>query len=109
VTRLAMEEFAAVIGIDWADAKHDIRRQVTGSATRAFSVLEHRPDTSDEGVSPLARGSPGNQWPSVLNSLRAPSSRRCARTLSLGSSPSLPSYGHGIARPSPPARSRTTP
>jgi transposase len=48
-----MDELAAFIGIDWADAKHDICLQVTGSATREFSVLEHRSDTIDAWVSTL--------------------------------------------------------
>jgi transposase len=51
VTRLPRAEFAACIGIDWADAKHDICLQVTGSVTREFSVLEHRADSITAGVS----------------------------------------------------------
>jgi transposase len=45
--RESQEEFAACIGIDWADAKHDICLQATGSARREFLVLEHRPDAID--------------------------------------------------------------
>jgi transposase len=59
VTRLPMDEFAAFIGLDWADAKHDICMQVTGSATREFSVLEHRSDTIDAWVSTLRTRFPG--------------------------------------------------
>jgi transposase len=54
-----MDEFAAFIGLDWADAKHDICMQVTGSATREFSVLEHRSDTIDAWVSTLRTRFPG--------------------------------------------------
>jgi Transposase/Transposase IS116/IS110/IS902 family len=46
-----MDECAAFIGIDWADAKHDICLHVTGSATRELDVLEHRSDTIDAWVS----------------------------------------------------------
>jgi transposase len=53
MTRLPTDEFAAFIGIDWADAKHDICLQAAGSETREFSVLEHQPDTIDEWVSTL--------------------------------------------------------
>ena len=36
-------EFAAFVGIDWADKKHDICLVVPGSEKREFSVIEHRP------------------------------------------------------------------
>src|SRR5258708_19409132 len=35
--------FAAFVGIDWADRKHDIRLQVPGVDTAEMSILEHRP------------------------------------------------------------------
>ena len=37
-------DFAAFIGIDWADAKHDICLQAAHAARRESSVLPHRPD-----------------------------------------------------------------
>ncbi len=40
-------QFAAYIGLDWADAKHDICLQVTGSDDRERFVLEHRPESID--------------------------------------------------------------
>lgn len=36
-------EFAAFIGIDWADRKHDVCLQVAGSDKRERLVIEHRP------------------------------------------------------------------
>jgi transposase len=45
--RESQEEFAAFIGIDWADAKHDVCLQALGAARREFLVLEHRPDAID--------------------------------------------------------------
>jgi transposase len=42
--RLPHEEFAAFVGIDWADAKHDICFQAVGGDTREFSRLEHQPE-----------------------------------------------------------------
>lgn len=36
-------EFAAFIGIDWADQKHDICLSLPGSNEREWSVIEHRP------------------------------------------------------------------
>jgi transposase len=53
MTRLPREEFAAFVGIDWADAKHHVCLQAAGSQKREFSVLEHQPDTIDEWVSTL--------------------------------------------------------
>lgn len=35
--------FAAFVGIDWADRKHDVCLQVAGSETSEMSILEHRP------------------------------------------------------------------
>ena len=46
-------EFAAFIGIDWADAKHDICLQAAGSSKREFAVLSHRPDAIDEWAATL--------------------------------------------------------
>jgi transposase len=37
-------QYAAVIGIDWADRKHDVCLQALGSHEREFSVLPHRPE-----------------------------------------------------------------
>src|SRR5216683_2332428 len=53
MAQLAQEEFAAFIGLDWADAKHDICLQATGSAHREFLCLDHRPDAIDAWVQSL--------------------------------------------------------
>jgi transposase len=49
----APEAFAAFIGLDWADAKHDICLQTAGSERREFLVLEHRPEAIDVWVQTL--------------------------------------------------------
>jgi transposase len=41
-------EFAAFIGIDWADAKHDICLQVANTEKREFEVLVHRADAIEQ-------------------------------------------------------------
>ena len=41
-------DFAAVIGLDWADTKHDICLQATGCSSRERAVLEHSPERIDE-------------------------------------------------------------
>src|SRR4029453_8013322 len=51
--RLPTDEFAACIGIDWAEAKHDICLQAAGSEKRECSTLDHQPDTINEWVSTL--------------------------------------------------------
>lgn len=38
------QPYAAHIGIDWADHKHDICLQAANTDLQEFSVLEHRPD-----------------------------------------------------------------
>ena len=40
-------EFAAFIGIDWADAKHDICLQAADSGKRALAILAHCPKAID--------------------------------------------------------------
>ena len=45
--RLPQKEFAAFVGIDWADAKHDVFLQAVGGDTREFSRLEHNPEAID--------------------------------------------------------------
>jgi hypothetical protein len=37
-------EFAAFVGIDWADRKHDVCVRVAGSSKRELSVLPHLPE-----------------------------------------------------------------
>jgi hypothetical protein len=39
----AQPPFAAFIGLDWADKKHDVCLSVSGSEQRERLVLEHRP------------------------------------------------------------------
>jgi hypothetical protein len=48
----ALEAFAAFVGLDWADAKHDICLQAAGTERREFLVLEHRPEAIDAWVQP---------------------------------------------------------
>jgi len=46
-------DFAAVVGIDWADRKHDICLQVTGQQEREYQVLEQRPEAIDAWANAL--------------------------------------------------------
>ena len=38
------EAFAAFVGLDWADAKHDVCLQAAGTEQREFLSLEHSPE-----------------------------------------------------------------
>jgi transposase len=51
--RVAQAEFAALIGLDWADAKHDVCLQATGTARREFLSFEHCPEAIDAWVQTL--------------------------------------------------------
>jgi transposase len=47
------DEFAAFIGLDWADTKHDMCLQGAGSDKRECKVLEHRPEVIDAWATDL--------------------------------------------------------
>jgi hypothetical protein len=47
------EEFAACIGLDWADSKHDVCLHAAGSAKRECFILTHTPEAIDTWVSTL--------------------------------------------------------
>jgi transposase len=49
------EGFAAAVGIDWADRKHDICLQAADSREREFCVLEHKPEAIDDWANALRR------------------------------------------------------
>jgi len=51
--RESQEEFAAFVGLDWADATHDICIQAPGTERREFLILEHRPEAIDAWVQTL--------------------------------------------------------
>ena len=46
--RLPQEEFAAFVGIDGADATHDVCLQAVGDHKREFMILEHTPEAINE-------------------------------------------------------------
>jgi len=48
-------EFAAFVGIDWADRKHDVCLQAAGSGKRERSVLPHRPESIAQWAQGLAQ------------------------------------------------------
>ena len=44
MNQLAEQPFTAYVGIDWADAKHDLCVQAAGSEERAFDRIVHKPE-----------------------------------------------------------------
>lgn len=50
---LLSQKFTAYIGIDWADAKHDVCLQVAGETQRHFSVIDHTPQSIDRWAKSL--------------------------------------------------------
>jgi transposase len=46
-------EFAAVVGLDWADRKHDVCLQIGPDAEREFAVIEQRPEALDAWANAL--------------------------------------------------------
>ena len=53
MTQTSHDTFAAFIGIDWADAKHDGCLQAAGTAKREYFQLEHTPEAIDAWVTTL--------------------------------------------------------
>ena len=53
MTNGTTQEFAAFIGLDWADAKHDVCLQVAGSDKREGKTLDHRPEVIAAWVTDL--------------------------------------------------------
>jgi Transposase len=47
------DAFAAFVGLDWAEAKHDLGVQAAGTARREFLRLDHRPEATDAWVQSL--------------------------------------------------------
>jgi transposase len=53
MTQTSHDTFAAFVGIDWADAKHDICLQAAGTAKRECFQLAHTPEAIDAWVTTL--------------------------------------------------------
>jgi transposase len=51
----APEAFAAFVGLDWADATHDVSLQAAGSEPREHSRLDHTPEAIDAWVCSLQK------------------------------------------------------
>ena len=65
-------EFAAFVGIDWADRKHDVCLLAAGSSTREFSVLLHRPEAIAQWAEELRQRFAGRPIAVCLEIVRGP-------------------------------------
>jgi transposase len=55
MSRLPKAPFAAFLGIDWADATHEVCLQAAGSDKREFTSLAHTPEAIDEWARTLRK------------------------------------------------------
>lgn len=67
-----LSHFAALVGIDWADRKHDICLKATNSTKLEFSVLPHRPDTIDAWANTLRKRFKGKPVAVCLEARKGP-------------------------------------
>lgn len=67
-----MSDFAAYIGMDWADQKHDICLVEAATGRKESRVLKHTPEVLDEWVHSLATRFPGQPLAVCLEQARGP-------------------------------------
>src|SRR5215216_2010732 len=67
-----MADFAALIGIDWSDRKHDLCLVETASGKREASVLPHSPQEIDEWAAALRSRFGGRPVAVCLEQSRGP-------------------------------------
>ncbi len=65
-------EFAALVGVDWSDTKHDICLVETQTGTQERSVIPHTPESLDEWARSLRTRFGGTQVAVCLEQSRGP-------------------------------------
>ena len=65
-------QYAVLIGLDWADQKHDICWMDTESGQTGTLVLEHRPERLNEWVCELTAKYPGQRFAVCMEQSRGP-------------------------------------
>ena len=78
MTQSTPDTFAAFVGIDWADARHDVCLQAAGSTKRACFQLEHTPEAIDVWVTTLRMRFNGPPMAVCLELNKVPWSSPCA-------------------------------
>ena len=79
-------EFAAFVGIDWSDTKHDICLQAGNSEEREFAVVPHRPAAIDAWASALRQRFQGRPVAVCLELAKGPLVNALSRPISTHSS-----------------------
>lgn len=67
-----MLEYAALVGIDWSDAKHDVCLLDCASGKREAAVIRHTPEELDQWADSLRRRYSGQQVAVCLEQARGP-------------------------------------
>ena len=57
---MTINPYVAFVGIDWADTKHDVCIQATGSLQREFAVVPHKVEEIDQWAQSLHKRFPGS-------------------------------------------------
>jgi transposase len=70
--RKAMEHFAALIGIDWSDTKHDICLVDSATGSQERSIIKQQPESLDEWVRSLRMRFRGERIAVCLEQSRGP-------------------------------------
>ena len=65
-------QFAALVGVDWSDTKHDICLVETATGTQELSVISHTPESLDEWVRSLRTRFGGAKVAVCLEQSRGP-------------------------------------
>ena len=67
-----LSPFAALIGIDWADRKHDICLKPAGAEPLVFSILEHTPEAINKWANDLRKRFKGKAVAVCLEAKKGP-------------------------------------
>ncbi len=67
-----LSSYAAILGIDWADKKHDICLQIPGSEKLEFTVLEHSAESIDRWATELRQRFSGKAVAICIESRKIP-------------------------------------
>lgn len=67
-----MLDYAALVGIDWSDTKHDVCLLDCAAGRRESKVISHTPETFDQWASGLRQRFPGRKVAVCLEQSRGP-------------------------------------
>ena len=91
-------EYAAFVGIDWSDRKHDVCLQAAGGKKHEFSELAHRPEAIAQWAQALRQRFEGRPIAVCVELSKGHWSMRCSSTTSWCSIRSTRPRWRSIAR-----------